>query len=137
MHIHIVAKMPGDFKITWHFLIVRGNEFAKIAGGTHMKLSHSKRGSASVDMHKVVMIRTLLAIAIAITLSGALFTGYSLFTGTSFRVFNAPLSGALFGMMVVYFGVRSILSVRKLRAEVYEKGATFSWNNFKKQRPAK
>lgn len=102
-----------------------------------MKSSNNLRHSAPVDMHKIVMVRTLFAIAIAITSSGALFTAYSLLKGTTFRVLNAPLPGALFGMMVVYFGVRSILSVRKLREEVYERGATFSWSNFKKQRPVK
>lgn len=102
-----------------------------------MKPNKIASGAVSPDAHKVVAIRVLFVMAAAIALSGAVFTAYSIVAQVTFRVFNAPLPGALLGLVVVYFGVRSFLSVRKLREEVYKKSAKFSWNNFKKQRSAK
>lgn len=99
-----------------------------------MKSSQVAGHSSPPDRQSAVMVRALFALAVAITVSGALFAGYSILAGASFRVFNAPLPGALFGLMVVYFGVRGILSVRRLREDVYERGARFSWSNFRKKR---
>lgn len=96
-----------------------------------------KAAKYTPDKSKVTAIRFLFVLAVAITLSGAVFVFYSLFAHVSFRVLNAPLPGVLFGIIVIYFGIRSFLSVRKLRAEVYQKNARFSWNNFKKLKKQK
>lgn len=98
-----------------------------------MKTNKNQCRAVTPDVHKVVMIRALFVLAIAITLSGIAFTLYSVFVQQTFRVLNAPLPGFLFGVLVIYFGVRSLLSVRKLREEVYKRNAHFSWNNFKKK----
>lgn len=98
-----------------------------------MKTNKTERHPVTQDVHKIMIIRALFVLAVAITLSGVAFTVYSAFAQQTFRVLNAPLPGFLFGMIVIYFGVRSFLSVRKLREEVYKKNAHFSWSNFKKK----
>lgn len=86
---------------------------------------------------KRLIVFGLFLIAGAITLSGTFFIIYSYFNNVYFKVMNSNVPGIVFGMIVLYFGVRSILSVNKLRPQLYKDDARFSWDNFKKQKTVK
>lgn len=86
-----------------------------------------------VDRKKVVVFYTLAATALAITLSGAFFSVYSYLNNLSFKVLNTQVSGIIFGLTVVYLGIRYIKSVNTLRKELYKTTSVFSWDNFKKK----
>lgn len=86
---------------------------------------------------KRLIVFGLFLIAGAITLSGTFFMIYSYLNGVYFKVMNSNVPGIVFGLIVAYFGVRSILSVNKLRPQLYKDDVRFSWDNFKKQKTVK
>ncbi len=86
---------------------------------------------------KKLIVFGLFFLAGAITLSGMLFSMYSILNGVSIKVMNVNVPGMVFGLMVVYLGIRSIFSVNKLRPELYRDDAKFSWSNFKRLKTAK
>lgn len=75
---------------------------------------------------------TLFAFTVLIMLSGVFFIIFSLVNHISFTVLNSNIHGAIFGLLVSYFGIRNFLSVKKLKTEVYKDSSRFSWSNFKK-----
>lgn len=83
------------------------------------------------------VLTALFCLAFGIVLSGIFFFIYSLLSGISFKVLNTNVPGFVLGLFVVYFGVRSILSVSRLRQEISRTGAHFSWANFKREKGAK
>jgi hypothetical protein len=87
-----------------------------------------------VEKGKIILIMSLFAFTILIMLSGAFFSVFSLVNHISFTVLNAHIHGALFGLMVIYFGIRNYFSVKKLKTEVYKNTSRFSWSNFKKEK---
>lgn len=89
------------------------------------------------DKRKILIVYALYATAAAIAVSGAFFSVYSLINNVTFKVLNTNVSGSIFGLVVLYFGVRHFLSVSKLRVQLYDPSAKFSWKNFKKQKTAK
>jgi len=94
----------------------------------------SKNNSMPVDPKKKVIISLLFVVAAAICLSGAFFSVYSYFNNISFRVLNTQVSGIIFGVCILYLGVRYFISLMKLKDEVYKPTSRFSWSNFKKTR---
>ncbi len=86
---------------------------------------------------KRLIIFGLFFLAGAITLSGIFFSIYSWVNGISIKVMNSNVPGIVLGLLVIYFGIRSILSVRKLRLQLYKDDAKFSWSNFKRQKSGK
>lgn len=86
---------------------------------------------------KAVIIAALYATAILIALSGAGFTVYAFLKQIHFQVFNTSLPGFIFGLLVLYLGVRYALSVQKLKTNLYAADAQFSWSNFKRHKTAK
>lgn len=88
----------------------------------------------TVERKKVVLIIMLLVTSIAIIFLGAFFSVISVINNISFTVLNSQIHGVIFGLIVLFLGVRYLLSVRKLKAEVYKTTSKFSWNNFKKKK---
>lgn len=91
----------------------------------------------SVDKNKVVFIMILIVISIMIIISGNLFIIFSLANNIYFTVLNSRIHGAIFGLVVIFLGVRYFLSVQKLKVEVYKNTSKFSWSNFKKEKARK
>jgi hypothetical protein len=92
----------------------------------------SKNNSMPVEPKKKVVIWILFAVAVAICISGASFSVYSYMNDISFKVINTQISGIIFGVAILYLGVRYFLSLMKLKNEVYKPTSRFSWENFKK-----
>jgi uncharacterized membrane protein YfcA len=83
---------------------------------------------------KKLSVILLTTLSICIIVSGTVFSVYSFINETTFKVINTNVSGIIFGILVIYLGVRYLLSVQKLKSELYKESSAFSWNNFKKQK---
>ena len=95
------------------------------------------QSSSPVGKEKVLPIITLYVVSIVIIIIGTAFSIYSLVNGITLPVMSNQIPGAVFGAVVIFLGIRYLLSVRKLQAEVYKSTAIFSWSNFKKEKKAK
>ncbi|AEY65048.1 hypothetical protein [Clostridium sp. BNL1100] len=87
--------------------------------------------------YKKAFIILLTALSAGICLSGIFFIFYSWINDITFKVINTNVSGILFGVAVVYLGFRYLLSVLKLKKELYKETSVFSWSNFRKQKTAR
>lgn len=86
---------------------------------------------------KVATVAALLTGAVLIAGSGLWFAVYSIINDVSFKIMNTSIPGFVLALLVIYFGVRSILSVRKLSQVILKDSSHFSWSNFKRAKPAK
>lgn len=93
----------------------------------------SKNLKPGVTGSKLAAFWSLTIFAVAITLSGAVFSVYSILNNVSFKVMSSSVPGFVFGVVVVFLGVRYILSMRKLSKELFKATSVFSWSNFKRQ----
>lgn len=90
-----------------------------------------------VDRTKTAPIAFLFITALLIIISGTAFSVYSVVNNISFTVMNAQIHGAIWGLVIIFLGARYLLSVRRLKAEVYKSTSVFSWSNFKKEKTRK
>ena len=88
----------------------------------------------AVGKEKMLSIVTLYVVSILIILAGTLFSVLSLVNNISIPVLSSQIPGVVFGIVVIFLGLRYLLSVNKLKAEVFKPTATFSWHNFKKEK---
>ena len=91
-----------------------------------------KQNQSAVLKQKAISITLLLISALIIIFLGMFFSAFSFINNFSFRVLNSQIPGVIFGLLVMYLGIRYYLSVNKLKDEVYKSTSEFSWNNFKK-----
>ena len=87
----------------------------------------------SMAKGKVVMIVILYVISVLIMLLGAGFCAYSAINGVQMQVMTSTIPGFVFGMVILFLGVRYFMSLSKLRQEVM-KSSGFSWSNFRKEK---
>ncbi len=84
-----------------------------------------------VDPSKSSPIVLLFVLAVMILVGGAAFGIDCTLEDFQFTVMGSQVPGAVFGVVLMFLGVRYLLSVRKLRAEVYKDTSRFSWDNFR------
>ena len=87
-----------------------------------------------VSTGKKAMIAVLFVTACAICASGIFFSVYSYANNVRIQVLNAQLPGIVFGVAVLYLGVRYFTTLMTLKAELYKPTSRFSWDNFKKKK---
>ncbi|WP_242841102.1 hypothetical protein [Clostridium akagii] len=88
-------------------------------------------------MNKTVSIYVLVIFNILIIMSGAFFIIYSILFKISIKVLNTNISGVIFGIVVLYFGIRYFINLLNLKKEVNKQENKFSWSNFKKTKRGK
>lgn len=88
------------------------------------------------DKTRVTMILILYVLSIVIILLGAAFSVFSVINHVQLAVMSSNMPGVVFGMVVVFLGIRYFLSLSKLKDEVY-KSSGFSWSNFKREKKSK
>jgi hypothetical protein len=93
--------------------------------------------STGVDRSKTTPITTLFITAILIILVGVGLTVFSVINNISFAVFNSQVHGSAWGVVMMFLGVRYLLAVQRLKTQVYQSTARFSWDNFKKDKTRK
>lgn len=86
---------------------------------------------SGVDRSKSASIMALFTMAVLIIITGTVFSIISVIKGISFSVLNHQVHGVIWGVVMVLLGIRYLLSVRKLKSEVYKHKSQFSWSNFK------
>jgi hypothetical protein len=85
---------------------------------------------------RVAMILILYILSILIILLGAGFSVYSVINNVQLKVMSSTMPGMVFGMVILFLGIRYTMSLSKLKEEVY-KSTGFSWSNFRKARDSK
>lgn len=92
----------------------------------------NQQNTPEVSESKAASITFLYIVSAMITLAGLTFSIVSLVDSISLRVLTSEIPGAVFGIVVVFLGVRYMLSVNRLKKEVYKPTSRFSWSNFRK-----
>ena len=95
-------------------------------------MKKSAGGVLTIERKKVISIVLLFLASIIIILTGAAFSIISIVQNVHFSVFGSQIHGSVFGLVVIFLGVRYYFSVRKLKTEVYKPTSKFSWGNFRK-----
>ena len=90
------------------------------------------QATGGVITQKRILIGVLFSVAVLITIMGTAFAAYSIVNNVEFPVMQTTVPGAVFGAVIAFLGVRYLLSVKKLKGEVYKNTSRFSWRNFKK-----
>ncbi len=88
-------------------------------------------------LSKKASVILLTVLSAGICVSGIFFIFYSWINDITFKVINTNVPGMLFGLAVAYLGFRYLLSVIKLKKELYKASSVFSWSNFRKQKTAR
>lgn len=83
---------------------------------------------------KVIISNILFLASLLIMFLGIFFSIFSLVNHISFKVLNSSVPGAIFGILVLYLGIKYYLSITKLKDELYKSDSKFSWNNFKRKK---
>ena len=94
-------------------------------------------GKPKVGTEKLLPIITLYVVSIIIILIGTTFSIFSLVNNVTLPVLSSQIPGAVFGAIMIFLGLRYLLSVNKLRREVFKSTTVFSWRNFKREKKAK
>ena len=90
----------------------------------------------SGEKSRVVMISILYVLSVSIMLLGAGYFVYSAINNVQVQVMSSTIPGFIFGMVILFLGVRYFMSLSKLRDEVM-KSSGFSWGNFRKEKQSK
>lgn len=83
---------------------------------------------------KVIISNILFLGSLVIMFLGIFFSIFSLVNHISIKVLNSSVPGAIFGILVLYLGIKYYLSVTKLKEALYKSDSKFSWSNFKKKK---
>jgi hypothetical protein len=83
------------------------------------------------NRHKVIIVNLLYAATMIIIFLGIFFSIFSLINHISIKVLSSSIPGAVFGILVLYLGIRYYFSVAKLKEELLKTSSKFSWSNFK------
>ena len=82
---------------------------------------------------RAAMIGILYLLSVLIMLFGAGFCVYSALSNVQMQVMSSTIPGFVFGMIILFLGVRYFMSLSRLRAEVM-KSSGFSWGNFRREK---
>ncbi len=91
------------------------------------------RPARSVGKEKMIVIFALYLASAAIMALGFSFGVYCVWNDIKFQLLTSHVPGVVFGAAVLFLGVRYVLSVRRLKKEVYKPTSKFSWRNFRKK----
>ncbi len=90
------------------------------------------KSNVPVEFKKKIVIFILFVFAAAICVSGAALAAYSFLNNVSFQVLGSQIPGVIFGVVILFLGARYLMSLMKLKEEVFKPISRFSWDNFKK-----
>jgi uncharacterized membrane protein len=82
---------------------------------------------------KVITINVLFITAMIIIFLGIFFSIFSLVNDIYFKILGSSVSGLVFGLLVLYLGIKYYFSVTKLKEELFKSSSKFSWGNFKRK----
>lgn len=82
---------------------------------------------------KIITINVLFLTAMIIIFLGIFFSIFSLVNNISFVILGSSVSGLVFGLLVLYLGIKYYFSVTKLKEELFKSSSKFSWGNFRRK----
>lgn len=91
------------------------------------KVSGTEKGS---KQRKMAVTLLYLGAAFIVFL-GVFFCAYSLINEIYMQVLNVPVSGVVFGLLVVYLGVRYFKNITDQKSEIYKGTETFTLKKIK------
>lgn len=91
----------------------------------------SQNRIAVTDKSKIITINLLYAATMIIIFLGLFFSIFSLVNHIYFKVLNSSVPGVVFGVLVLYLGIRYYFSVDKFKGELFNASSEFAWSNFK------
>ncbi|WP_238881684.1 hypothetical protein [Clostridium sp. YIM B02551] len=83
---------------------------------------------------KKIIISFLYLSVMIILFLGIFFSLFSAVNGISLTVLKVQIPGVIFGVLVLYLGLKYYFSVIKLQEELYKSTSKFSWDNFKSKK---
>lgn len=83
---------------------------------------------------KKILINLLFIADMIIIFLGIFFSIFSLVNDVHIKVLNSLIPGTVFGLLVLYLGIKYYFSVTKLKEELFKSSSSFSWNNFKRKK---
>lgn len=86
------------------------------------------------DKQKALILLLLYLGSIAIMFLGLFFSIFSFVNHISFKILSSSVPGVVFGVLVLYLGIRYYLSVEKFKGEFLKSTSKFSWSNFKRKK---
>lgn len=89
---------------------------------------------SAVGKQKKTIILLLYLGTLIIMFLGAFFGAYSYLNDIKIQVLSAKVPGLIFGLLVVYLGLRYFFMVDEFKANFYESSAKFSWSNFRSEK---
>jgi hypothetical protein len=90
--------------------------------------------SMKANTSKKVLISVLYLSVMIILFLGIFFSLFSVVNSITLSVLNFQVPGVIFGVLVLYLGMRYYFSVIKLQEELYKSNSKFSWANFKRKK---
>lgn len=89
------------------------------------------------NRQKKVIVNSLYLGAMFIMFLGFFFSAFSVLNDIRLQVLNVSIPGFIFGMLVVYLGIRYYFMISDFKIEFYKSTEKFSWSNFKKVKSKK
>lgn len=97
----------------------------------------SNHDGLPVNWQKKLIITFLFILAAGVCLSGIYFSIRSITLNISIQVLNSHVPGVVFGIVVLYLGIRFMMMLFDLKKELYKPTSRFSWSNFRKNGKSK
>ncbi len=88
------------------------------------------------EQHKRLIVYALYAGVLVILFLGLFFCAFSVMNNIHLQVLSASVPGIVFGLLVVYFGIRFYFQVTDFRTELMKNHYVFSWDNFRRKKMA-
>jgi hypothetical protein len=87
-----------------------------------------------VITQKKVIIYFLYLGALIIIFLGAFWGTFSAVNDINLKVLNSSVPGLVFGLVIVYLGLRYFFMVSKFKPDFLKSTDKFSWSNFKREK---
>jgi hypothetical protein len=86
------------------------------------------------EKHKRLIINGLYTGVLIILFLGLFFCAYITINQISLRVLSTRVPGFVFGLLVVYLGIRFYFQVTDFKTELMKNHYIFSWDNFRRKK---
>lgn len=94
----------------------------------------NQKNGVKIEKQKKIIVYFLYLGALIIIFTGAFFGTFSALNNINLKVLNSSVPGIVFGLVVIYLGLRYFFMVSKFKTEFYQSTSKFSWSNFKRQK---
>jgi hypothetical protein len=95
---------------------------------------NNQKAKVVKDRQKKLIINSLYTGTFIIMFLGFFFSAYSVINNIYLKVLNVSVPGIIFGLLVVYFGLRYYFMVSTFKTELLKKNYSFQWSNFRRKK---